>query len=123
MQIWSPEHQRVTQLGRWVLVLAASIPGIAFRIALGLAMHAVPHLRTTTIKVPLSTPSPEMPAVESRQPPPVRFRNPFDRSEVFEFPPGTSVEEARQSAAALLLQRARDRRGAAGTKGSEQAAR
>jgi hypothetical protein len=122
-QIWNPEHQRATQLGRWVLVLAASILGIAFGIALGLAMHPVPHLRTTTIKAPFSTPSPETPTAESRQPPPVRFRNPFDRSEVFEFPPGTSVEEARQSAAALLLQRARDRRGAEGTKGNEQAPR
>jgi hypothetical protein len=107
MQIWNPEHQRVTQLSRWALVLAASVLGIAIGIALG--------LRTTTIKVPISTPSPVTLSAESRQPP-VRFRNSFDRSEVFEFPPGTSAEEARQSAAAVLLQRARDRRGAEGAK-------
>jgi hypothetical protein len=41
---------------------------------------------------------------------PVRFSNPFDASEAFEFPPGTSEEQARQSVAAILLQRARDRR-------------
>jgi hypothetical protein len=41
--------------------------------------------------------------------PPVRFRNPFDASEVFEFPPGTSDDSARESVAAMLLQRARDR--------------
>jgi hypothetical protein len=40
----------------------------------------------------------------------VRFKNPFDASEVFEFPPGTSVAEARQSVAEVLLERARDRR-------------
>jgi hypothetical protein len=115
MQIWNPGHQRVAQLSRWALVLAASVLGIAIGIALGLAMHPVPHLRTTSIKVPISTPSPVTPSAESRQPT-VRFRNPFDRSEVFEFPPGTSAEEARQSAAAVLLQRARDRRGAEGAK-------
>ena len=47
-----------------------------------------------------------LPAVER---PPVRFTNPFDTTEVFEFPPGTSDAEARQAAADLLLQRARDR--------------
>lgn len=41
---------------------------------------------------------------------PVRMANPFDSSEVFEFPPGTSTAEARESVASLLLQRARDRR-------------
>jgi hypothetical protein len=115
MQIWNPEHQRVRQLGRWALVLAASVAGIAIGIALGLAMRSLPHLRATTIKVPISTPAPVTASAESRQPP-VQFRNPFDRTEVFEFPPGTSADEARQSAAALLLQRARDRRGAEGAK-------
>jgi len=40
---------------------------------------------------------------------PVRFKNPFDRSEIFQFPAGTSLEDARQSVADLLIQRARDR--------------
>jgi hypothetical protein len=40
---------------------------------------------------------------------PTRFRNPFDASEVFEFPPGTSEEAARDSVAEILLQRARER--------------
>jgi hypothetical protein len=46
------------------------------------------------------------PAVDSA---PVRFRNPFDLTEVFEFPPGTSETAARQAVADLLLQRAADR--------------
>jgi hypothetical protein len=40
---------------------------------------------------------------------PVRFRNPFDPSEVFEFPPGTSEAAARASVADLLLERGRGR--------------
>ena len=40
---------------------------------------------------------------------PVRFANPFDATEVFEFPPGTSVEEAREAAAEILINRARGR--------------
>ena len=41
---------------------------------------------------------------------PTRFANPFDASEVFEFPPGTTQDAARESVAETLLQRARDRR-------------
>jgi hypothetical protein len=40
----------------------------------------------------------------------VQVRNPFDASEVFEFPAETSKTEARNVVAELLLQRARDRR-------------
>ena len=42
--------------------------------------------------------------------PPVRFANPFDKKEVFEFPAGTSRAEARQKVAELLLKRAQERR-------------
>ena len=40
---------------------------------------------------------------------PVYFRNPFDASEVFAFPPGTGQSEARDAVADLLLKRARER--------------
>jgi hypothetical protein len=40
---------------------------------------------------------------------PVRFANPFDRTEVFEFPAGTSETEAREAAVEVLMERARDR--------------
>jgi len=53
-------------------------------------------------------PSPQQPAAPDAQP--VRFKNPFDKREVFEFPPGTTLEEARQSVADVLKQRARDRK-------------
>lgn len=48
-------------------------------------------------------------AVSESQGEPVRIRNPFDSSEIFEFPPGTSVTAARRSVANLLLERGRDR--------------
>jgi hypothetical protein len=48
------------------------------------------------------------PAVQTA--PPMRFRNPFDRSEVFEFPAGTTRVEARAAVAEILLERARERR-------------
>lgn len=40
---------------------------------------------------------------------PVRFTNPFDAREVFEFPAGTSEAEARDAVAALLMERAMER--------------
>ncbi|MET0533154.1 MAG: hypothetical protein ABW171_02930 [Steroidobacter sp.] len=40
---------------------------------------------------------------------PVRFANPFDKAEVFEFPAGTSENEAREAVAALLMERANSR--------------
>lgn len=43
------------------------------------------------------------------EPPPVRVRNPFDKSEVFEFPPGTTPEAAHAAVANALLARARER--------------
>jgi len=46
----------------------------------------------------------------TQQEAPLRFANPFDPSEVFEFPAGTSEDVARQQVADTLLERARERR-------------
>ena len=78
---------------RWIPILAASVLGVVVSVALVAVAH-----RTSTVTI--TAPS-------------ARFSNPFDASEVFEFPPGTSDEQARQSVAAILLQRARDRQVAA----------
>ena len=40
---------------------------------------------------------------------PVKFANPFDRREIFEFPAGTTRTAARDAVAEILMQRARDR--------------
>jgi hypothetical protein len=47
------------------------------------------------------------PAVQDSKP--VRVRNPFDKSEVFEFPSGTSERQAHDAVADMLLQRAMER--------------
>jgi len=41
---------------------------------------------------------------------PVKFTNPFDKSEVFEYPPGTTEAEAREATSQVLLQRAMERK-------------
>ena len=40
---------------------------------------------------------------------PMRIKNPFDQTEAFEFPPGTSEAEAREAVTKLLMERAHDR--------------
>jgi hypothetical protein len=52
---------------------------------------------------PSSSPAPQEEAG------PVRFANPFDRNEVFEFPPGTSRAAARDAVEELLYERAQER--------------
>ena len=86
---------------RWRLVLPASLLGMAIGVALGVAADRIHTVRIDT------PPGATLPA--ESPPPPVQFRNPFDASEVFEFPPGTSDDSARELVAAMLLQRARDR--------------
>ena len=50
--------------------------------------------------------APTAPAADSEA---MRIKNPFDRTEAFEFPPGTSKAEAREAMAKLLMERAHDR--------------
>jgi len=50
-------------------------------------------------------------APAEQQGPLVQVRNPFDATEVFEFPAETTQSKAREGMAELLLQRARDRHG------------
>jgi hypothetical protein len=86
----------------WPLVLAFSVLGTAIGVVLGVVV--ADRISTVTISAPPSA-THLAESLDST----VRFGNPFDASEVFEFPPGTSVDQARQSVAAMLLQRARDR--------------
>jgi hypothetical protein len=53
--------------------------------------------------------TPDSPAPASADNTAVRFTNPFDGSEVFEFPSGTSKAEVQQAVADLLLKRAHER--------------
>jgi hypothetical protein len=86
---------------RWPQIIASSVLGIVISVALGVVAHRISMATITASSgAERSTESLDSP---------VRFSNPFDASEVFEFPPGTSDEQARQSVAAILLQRARSR--------------
>ena len=51
----------------------------------------------------------EPPSDAATPPEPVRYVNPFDKKEVFEFPAGTSKAEARDAVAELLYERAQER--------------
>jgi hypothetical protein len=99
----------------WVSLSVAVVLGLlAVAIALWPAeRHAEAATPSGTLslstKAPLSgRPAPPADASEAQNTP-TRFTNPFDASEVFEFPPGTSEEAARDSVAEILLQRARER--------------
>jgi hypothetical protein len=101
------------RINRWPLARITGILGIAAAvIALGSAAHRpaarAPSPPAVALKTSGSAPPAAPPAAESAGPP-VRFKNPFDPSEVFEFPPGTSKAEARQWVANVLLERAHDR--------------
>jgi hypothetical protein len=60
--------------------------------------------------VPVSVPPPSVQHAELPPPEPVVLVNPFDATEKFTFPPGTSKADARDQMASLLLQRAVERR-------------
>lgn len=69
--------------------------------------HAVAETHAYT---PEAAPAPAIAAPPRAAPAdPVLVKNPFDASEVFQFPSGTSETEAHMAVASLLLQRARDR--------------
>ena len=93
------------------------------RVVIGAAIAAVlivagsvAHLAAKQNSVPppvarAPAPLPPPPPVEAPVPvgEPVLFKNPFDRNEVFEFPPGTTRDEARDAVAKALMERAQGR--------------
>jgi hypothetical protein len=92
------------------ILIGAAIAAVL--VVLGSVAHlaAEPQPVSTPI-VPAAPPAPPPPPAE---PPlaaaePVLFKNPFDRTEVFEFPAGTTQQEARDAVAKLLMDRAQGR--------------
>lgn len=61
------------------------------------------------VVVPVAEPPPPVQVAEVPPPEPVVLTNPFDKTEKFTFPPGTSKADAREQMAAMLLQRAAER--------------
>jgi hypothetical protein len=94
----------------------AAIVGVTVVLGTLVALGAIAQRSSERkhLAAPVSAPTPVAATSVAPQPPPppgepVRFKNPFDHSEVFEFPPGTSPAEARQAVAELLMERARGR--------------
>jgi hypothetical protein len=105
---------RMRRVRLWPVAMALAVLGIAAAIIWRPAPHRVAQpvapLPAMMITPPPAS-APAAPAVPAPPPaPPVRVRNPFDATEVFEFPAGTTKAEARQKIADVLLQRAVDRR-------------
>jgi hypothetical protein len=104
---------RLRRFRLWPLAAIAVI-GIAAAILWRPAPHRVPQQVAPPPAVNITRPAASAPALPAApatsSAPPVRVRNPFDATEVFEFPAGTTKAEARQKIADVLLQRAVDRR-------------
>ena len=67
------------------------------------------HADSHVYSLPPAAPATPAPPVVQAQGEPVQVKNPFDPTEVFQFPAGTTEMDAHSAVAALLLQRARDR--------------
>jgi hypothetical protein len=120
----SMPSQTTTRPGNSANLARGALAGVAGALVIIVAIASVSTARLTTDRK--ATPAPERhqlvaaaasaasepspqaaAAVPDAQP--LHYKNPFDKSEVFEFPAGTTLEEARQSVADLLLQRAHGR--------------
>jgi hypothetical protein len=99
-----------TQHHRSRIIICAVIAAVLV-VSGGVAHLAAKQRPVHPAVVRASTPQPPPTPVEPPAPAaaPVLFKNPFDHSEVFEFPPGTTQDEARDTVAKLLLDRAQGR--------------
>jgi hypothetical protein len=100
-----------SQRRRWQLAaVAGMVIGITAFVAVASgALRATPkRTNRTLIDASAGAPAPS-PQADIPRPETVRFKNPFDSSEVFEFQAGTSEADARQAVAEILMQRARER--------------
>lgn len=117
------EEEQPTPRARSVLFSKSLSPKIVAAVSVGVIAIAgtviaaqykasEPQSRTSTFtrtsfQAPARVEEFEPEIVDER--PPVLFKNPFDATEVFEFPPGTSKDDARAAVADLLVKRAMER--------------
>jgi hypothetical protein len=92
------------------ILIGAAIAAVLVVLGSVALLAAKPQpLPAPVIQAPRPAPPPpraEPPAAAAE---PVLFKNPFDRTEVFEFPAGTTQQEARDAVATLLMDRAHGR--------------
>jgi hypothetical protein len=93
-----------------VVVLSVGLVGVIAAAALRGSDKRAALPPPPPVVVPAPEPAPPVQTVAEAPPPePVVLVNPFDKTEKFTFPPGTSKADARDQMAALLLQRAMER--------------
>jgi len=106
------ERARALHLRSLGIALAFSVLLAAFLLAIGGQRISKPTAQPLCQKIALASATaaaPKVPSTPSIKPTPVRLANPFDATEVFEFPPGTSLARARETMVERLLDRARGR--------------
>jgi hypothetical protein len=106
---------------RTTLVVGATIAAVTAVVVLGPFSKTSQSIPSTTFAAPQDTAA-TAEVVDPTVPdaPPVRIVNSFDKSEVFEFPPGTPEAEARAAVADLLRTRAIARQGQLEARQSQQ---
>jgi hypothetical protein len=93
----------------WAAMMAAAAVAV---LSSGISYVAGLRAGISPLVVTRNTPGPSVATQEIATPvalPPVRYANPFDPGEIFEFPAGTSARQAHDSVAQILLDRARQR--------------
>jgi hypothetical protein len=97
--------------GRVILLVRTALVTVC---AAAIAYLAKASVFAPEVTLPLPVPSPiSTPAPAPAHPSDgsvVLFVNPFDKTEIFEFPPGTSEKDAHDAVAEILLTRAKERR-------------
>jgi hypothetical protein len=94
------------------ILIGAAIAAVL--VVLGSVAHLAAKPKPVSVAAAVPTPARDLPLPPPAEPPapvaqPVLYKNPFDRSEVFEFPAGTTQDEARDAVAQLLMDRAHGR--------------
>lgn len=123
------QQVEITRFRLWHLLLVAAVVGASAALTWRATAQRTPQRASVVQAARVVTPqfaaasTPLMPAAAaaavsapaasapaSASDAPLRMHNPFDRSEVFEFPAGTTRSDARAQIAQILYARAQDRR-------------
>ena len=112
----SSSFRRTT--ARWVVGTAGLAAAVV--VAIGANQRYSPPRRVVQSPPATWSPMPEPAADIAVEPPPTLFTNPFDASEVFELPPGTDEDQAREMVADLLIKRAMERQAQLDTRRSQR---
>ena len=110
-----PEYENITFRRTARIDFACNVTFAGAVLAVAVALLWPASARHRAAPTPAITSAASLPQVTPAAPAepegvPVRIKNPFDATEVFEFPHGTMESKAHEAVAERLLSRARDRR-------------